>query len=300
MIKLIVTDLDGTLFYPKRHFKGMINKNKQFLIDYLSKGGDLLLASGRSTAIVPGMEKALNHKVSLLGCNGSFLFEDGEVKNNWPMNKDKIMELCANCFNEYGIVSWFMFDESEHMYVTPTRNTNWFLKVGTPWVSRFAGFYKTNMIISEQKFWERLSTHECYKMMPVFGIGEKQVRKAVEAYLSLTGRYSEYFNIVVSQNAVEITDKRANKGNGVVDYCKEHGIERDEVIVIGDSGNDLEMFSRFRHSFAMASAPKHIRDMASHIIPRVYCIQDYLDHPERMENDTIKSGDYEKALSQLL
>ena len=38
MIKLIATDLDGTLFYPKDRIFGMPQSNATFIKNYLKKG----------------------------------------------------------------------------------------------------------------------------------------------------------------------------------------------------------------------------------------------------------------------
>ena len=56
MIKLIATDLDGTLFYPKRRLTGMIKENKKFLKSFLNSGKDVLIASGRSTGMLSKLE----------------------------------------------------------------------------------------------------------------------------------------------------------------------------------------------------------------------------------------------------
>ena len=48
MIKLLATDLDGTLFYPKRKFTLMTRKNAKFLKDFYNAGGKVMLVTGRN------------------------------------------------------------------------------------------------------------------------------------------------------------------------------------------------------------------------------------------------------------
>ena len=48
MAKILVTDLDGTLFYPKKRL-GLIGKeNLSFLREWVDSGNKLVLASGRN------------------------------------------------------------------------------------------------------------------------------------------------------------------------------------------------------------------------------------------------------------
>ena len=300
MIKLIATDLDGTLFHPRRLIHGITNRNRYFLRDFLDNGNDLLLASGRCPSIVDNMEHALKHRISFLGCNGGFLYEDGKVFNPLPLDRERILELTANSYESFGIAGWLLFDDSEYISALLTKNTPAYI----PWIAPFSrmltGFYNIRVKTDRKNFWDTLAHKNTYKLQACFGFGEKHSQETNQAYLAMTTRYKDVFSIVVSGIVIEITNPKANKGDGVMAYCREHGIAPDEVFVIGDSGNDLTMFSRFPHSFAMANAPKHIQEGANHVVKGVYELQHYLDHPELLEGDTIKTIDYDKALSNII
>ena len=47
MGKVIATDLDGTLFYPKRRVRMIKSKSLKFLRRHIDNGGRLVLVSGR-------------------------------------------------------------------------------------------------------------------------------------------------------------------------------------------------------------------------------------------------------------
>lgn len=299
MIKLIVSDLDGTLFYPKKRLIGMTRANRKFLMKYLDNGGKLLLASGRSIKIVPNLEKLLHHPVTLLGCNGSFVYENGEIKDAYPLNRDKLLELYTTMYNDFEIISWFLFDSTDTMYVSCVENMPKYLYYGTKIGNGINGFYKENMVVGDKPFLYQITHGDTFKMMPVFGIFKKDKQHASEAYLAFQAQFGDVFNVAVSDYALEITAKGADKGNGVLKYCQENNIKPEEVFVIGDSGNDLSMFDKFPHSFAMAHAPKHITGQANHVVKRVSELEKYLNDPKLIENDKIKAADYEKALSNL-
>ena len=63
---------------------------------------------------------------------------------------------------------------------------------------------------------------------------------------------------------IEITAAHAQKGLALKKLCEEQGLHPDEVMVFGDSLNDLSMMQEFRYSFAMANAADIIKEAANY------------------------------------
>ena len=57
MIKVIATDLDGTLFYPKKRLRLIPKKNKEFLTRFASNGGKVVVVSSRGFNFASKLEK---------------------------------------------------------------------------------------------------------------------------------------------------------------------------------------------------------------------------------------------------
>ena len=68
----------------------------------------LFLVSGRNAAVLPKVEKKVGHSISLLGCNGSFLIEDGQLKDKHPLPNDVCLEVYNKLKNNFGIIAWFL------------------------------------------------------------------------------------------------------------------------------------------------------------------------------------------------
>lgn len=60
MSKLIATDLDGTLFYPKKRIKMISKKSLNFLRQHIDNGGKLVLVSGRNSEYLKKLFVELN------------------------------------------------------------------------------------------------------------------------------------------------------------------------------------------------------------------------------------------------
>lgn len=298
MIKLIATDLDGTLFYPKKRIAGIPKSNVKFLRRYLDQGGKLILISGRNPKIIPRVEKQLHHKVSLIGCNGGFyLDEEKNIHNPLPMNREKLVELFAYIHHSFGPWIWMLFDTSNVLY-TNACNVPTGIDLGFRWGNYFRFYFAETLIKGDDLFCERLANHDSFKAMIAFGLKQDGKNKAEQAAPALRERFGEYFEFAVSLNVIEVTAKGVQKGNSLVQFCKENGYDINEVAVCGDSGNDLYMFERFPHTFAMEHSPDHFKSQANHVISRISSLQEYIDHPELLENDTIKEINYEKALDK--
>ncbi|MFA6861113.1 MAG: Cof-type HAD-IIB family hydrolase [Bacilli bacterium] len=289
MIKLIATDLDGTLFYPKRVITGIPYQNKKLLKKFMASGGELLLASGRSTRIKKKVEKALHHQITLVGCNGAYVVdENNKISDRTPLDRKKLLELYVRLRHAYGALSWMLFDDQDPIYVSYSDISRFLIfMIGV--VNKTNGFYSENLIHEGNSFLNKLSNTNNYKLLIAFGIGESAKKKASEIYLTVKEQFGNYFTVALSDNALEITAPGVDKGSGLKKYCQDKGYDINEVIVCGDSGNDYSLFRDFPHSFCMSHSPDWLKKQANHVIDRIADLDKYIADQSLLSTDKLKT-----------
>lgn len=89
-----------------------------------------------------------------------------------------------------------------------------------------------------------------------------------KAFLEQFGGYEHLQFSSSGAHNIEITQKKASKGSALQRYLENRDIKPDEVLVFGDSYNDISMLERFPYSFAMANAPAEVQAVAQYTAPK--------------------------------
>lgn len=278
MIRLIATDLDGTLFYPKRRFKLLSTKNRRFLREYLKRNDrHVVLVSGRNIDIARKVSRRIG-SVDMIACNGSIIFQNEKVIEDHPMDPNEIREFLKENGDRTGAIGWVFMSDRHPMVIVPVRGgifSHCFLRLYL--MLQFA--YRERFLIGE-KYLKRLLEDEnarIYKMMAIYGIGEKKIETARKETEKFIDAYGTRFEVLWSNQSVEFMNKGVNKANALQKFINVLELKKDEVAVVGDSGNDIPLFESFENSFAMAQAPEEVKRKAKTEIEGVYCLRDYID-----------------------
>lgn len=94
----------------------------------------------------------------------------------------------------------------------------------------------------------------------------KENMKYFKIPLSLKIKYSA---VKSSKVFLEVTNKKANKGRGVETLRKHLNIDKNNVFVFGDSGNDVSMIKKFKNSIAMGNAIEKVKHHAKYVTKSV-------------------------------
>ncbi len=87
-----------------------------------------------------------------------------------------------------------------------------------------------------------------------------------EIYKTIPKDLFNDFNIVISMPCfIEFQSKMVSKWNGLKWLAKYLGIKDDEIMAIGDSGNDLSMVKESKYGVAMANATEEVKRSAKFI-----------------------------------
>lgn len=282
MIKAIATDLDGTLFYPKRKIRLLKNKNRKFLKSLDDRNVEIVVVTGRNKSITEKIEKRIKskRKLSMVGCSGSLVIHDGEVIREKPIDKQKILKLLEEFDKEYEIKSTIFMGSFKGMLIHPTH----FPRIISPLVIlglRFQGAYYEKSYLGKKRVIKMLEddTSKVFKVMPIFGysdFGKRGMRKAKEFAARMREKFGDDFEFFESGTAVEILAKGTNKAESLKELFSKYNIKDNEVLVVGDSGNDIPMLEQFPNSFAMKHAPEYVKRCAKNEIEYVYELEKYL------------------------
>lgn len=86
----------------------------------------------------------------------------------------------------------------------------------------------------------------------------------------LTRNYTGRLSFCRSRsNFCEIIDVSASKWNALKSLADEWGIQPEEVMAIGDQGNDLSMISHAGIGVAMGNAPDDVKQFANYVAPPI-------------------------------
>ena len=77
---------------------------------------------------------------------------------------------------------------------------------------------------------------------------------------------------------IDIGPLNSSKGISIMELCAKFGVDRDQLIVVGDSENDIPMFQTTRHSYCIDMAEPQVIASAAHSAASVQAvIEQWLD-----------------------
>ena len=267
MIKLIASDMDGTLLNDKHD----IDKETVEAIRKAEEAGIIFaISTGREYGSVKCVLDKHGIRCQCIVSSGAeYIDEDGNVLaviNIEEESAKKIIKILdenkmsARIFTDKGVYTISTREEAlkEVIYRTMSFNPG-LTEEQAKAVAEKEGFFTCLKFIDNiEKFFEE-------------GI---QIRKFVAFHndVDFIKRMKEEIgkipNLAISSSFhdnIEITNINAQKGIILEKVSKEMGLKNQEVMVLGDSFNDYSMFEMFEESVAMKNAIPEIKEVAKYI-----------------------------------
>lgn len=238
-IELVAIDMDGTLLDLAHKLTPRV---KQAIAEARALGVHIVLTSGRP---VPGLAPFL-HELGIEGdddyciaCNGGLVQRIGprETVVEYPLSFDDFV-YCEQVAREIGV--HFQALDAQRMY-TPNQDIS---------IYTVADSHLSRMPLSYRRVADMDPGMSFIKLMM---IDEPDVLDAAIARLPTA--LTERFAVLKSAPFfLEVFDRRAGKGPSLQKLAEHLGIDRANVMAIGDQENDLTMLQYAGTSVAMGNA----------------------------------------------
>lgn len=265
MIKLIASDLDGTLLdEPNR-----ISKINLDAIEYAyQKGAKFCFSTGRDLQSVKDITCLLKHKPVLLLGNGSEVYDEDENLVFQNFFNNKYLEEVCEIMNENDVPHMIFTTDGFYTTTNPVEVRRRFIeRIGKIRNQEMAHIFATNMDKPCNNLVQIEDIQEFAKTKKVLKVeGFHYNSKPVEDVKKELEKFTELSHLSTGKNNVEVTNLTATKGLALKRYCEHANIKKDEVMVMGDSHNDLSMFELFKYSFAPENSIQEIKDYAYKVV----------------------------------
>jgi len=272
---LIATDLDGTLFYPKKTVRMLSSGNRRFVDRFLDDGGKMLLVTGRSARSCSVLAERLDRKFDLVCCNGSLVISNGKVIRELVFDSSYLKKILSDVRRDYPCTIIMLFTKNSDVVVLKSSITGIYKAAFSAYMKTQFN-YREHYVSDDRLFYEEIEKGEVLKVLLFFGFTKKMIKVSEEAAKLFTISYPEV-NSAWSKEVVEISPQGATKSSGLLFYLDYNKIESHNVMVVGDSGNDISMFDAFpKQSFCMYHSPAAVQSHAAHVIKHFYDLKAYV------------------------
>lgn len=261
MIKIFISDLDGTLIYKARNHVRPNQANEKALNELKNNNIKLAVATGRLEKSIYEVERNLKIPLYKISVNGAVVSDiNNKLIHESFLKKSAAREIIKKLEKKYMKDIYF--------YVLVTDKSNNYFRPAA-FVSRFVNFlYKKRF---NTKYLTRghlrLLLSDSEKVLKI-NIGTGKEKK----YSLLEEMQKEFFEseiFITGSRSVEVGPENNSKGSAVIKLLEYLAISPDEAAYIGDSYNDLPGFKVCKYSFAMAHAEESIKEQAAFVVKSV-------------------------------
>ena len=245
MIKLIATDLDGTLLNSKSQLS-------QKTIDVLKKAKEqgiyVVPCTGRPLASIQGYLKELglyDDNDYSITFNGGLVQhnQSGEVIYSAQITKEesqKIVDFLNNKKMSYDLLC--------HDYLLAPAGQE-------------ESFYERLNHQLPVKHFEQFTALECNKI--VVNGSEAEVSSWLDDVFKAFG--DDFYVVRTMPELLEIASKKVGKEKGIAQLCQFLNLSMDQVISFGDEANDIEMLEQTGMGIAMENASEVVKQAANFV-----------------------------------
>ncbi|MEN1761941.1 Cof-type HAD-IIB family hydrolase [Anoxynatronum sibiricum] len=244
-IKLIVSDVDGTLFESGNQVNSTTVK---MVHDYQRSGGIFTLATGRLKKAIEPFIQQLHIRFPVIVYNGAQIVDSvtGEVLAAHTLDRElalKALDLLAH----------FPLDTIMHVNQVP------YVRSHTPAVLEH--MEKDGIACRCQENLTPLADKDPTKMLI---IGDPFELKQFASELIVSAGY-DFGPVYSDWNYLEILPAGASKGAALEQLVKLKGFAMEEVVAVGDERNDLSMIRAAGTGVAVANANEELKAAANRI-----------------------------------
>lgn len=248
MYKLIAVDMDGTLL---KEDKTISIKTKHAIYKAKQRGVRVVLASGRP---IEGLEKYLK-ELDLMTEEDYVLSFNGSVVQN-ALTKQIIRK---NILTGRDLTDLYEIAQRLGLNIHAFSNAGCI----TPKMSKYSELEGTinGIPVIEMDYKDVKAEEDIIKIMMV---DEPSVLEEAIKHLP-TEVYEKYTVVRSAPYFLEFLNKKSSKGVGVSALIDHLGIKKEQVICIGDAGNDLDMIQFAGLGVAMGNAFEEVKAAADYI-----------------------------------
>ncbi|GMA97216.1 Cof-type HAD-IIB family hydrolase [Pelosinus sp. IPA-1] len=267
MIKLIASDMDGTLIFDQKISK----ENLEAIHAAQKKGIKFAIATGRAYEDVkPFLDQyGLTCECVVLN-GGEYRDIAGSIVEGIYIDKSLVTEIMSILSESNLAVEIYT---NNGYYTTNTEE-----EIFDSMVKR-SKIFRPHITDSNEIYQNALNHPHFVKMKYITNIDEfLKSNVEIGKFISFADTANELYGpreklnklrgIVVSSSFttnIEINDRYATKGRILAKAAARMGINKDEVAILGDGFNDYSMFVEFPNSFAMENAIPEIKEVAKYI-----------------------------------
>ena len=254
-IRVIATDMDGTLLDPK----GQLDLPRlEKILDKLDQRGiRFVIATGNE---IHRMRQLLGHiaeRVVLVVANGARIFENNELiqAQTWD---DAMVDKALGPFKGR---------ECQDQFVVTAMNGG-FVKKGTVF-TELDKFMTPEMI---EKLYQRMNFVDEFDPNLFGGVLKMSMVVGEERSESVLQEINDLFDghvraVSSGYGCIDILQDGIHKAWGLVELLKRWNLKPEQIMAFGDSENDIEMLELAGISYAMENAEEAVKRVATKVAP---------------------------------
>ncbi len=248
MIKMIATDIDGTIYSPKIGFSPKLRECVKKLCD---KGVKVVLVTGR-------MHCSACHVADELGLDTPIIsYQGGLVKDraNNTLYRENLPSDYAKA-----IIKWA---RENKIHINLYIDDKLFVEEDNDIIK----YYTSDKFIDYTVC--SFDELEIENVNKILAIDLKDAEKVTSWVKELKERYPELFIVKSTPYFCEIGSEKAKKSCGV-NYLRNYwGLAEEEVLTIGDQNNDIDLVKAGGIGVAMGNATEELKSCADYITDTV-------------------------------
>jgi Cof subfamily protein (haloacid dehalogenase superfamily) len=254
--KLVCIDVDGTLLNNKHR---ITKRTKEILLKAHEMGVHIVISTGRMYTDAEYYSNLIGVKSPVIASNGAFIKEkntDKEIYKN-VLGENLALEL-LDLFRKYHIQPYFC---------TPHK-----FYYGDIMFKLF--YLATKIMGSRSNKLDMKYVHSWDRWQKILHQEKDNIVKSEIIYrdaaliCELRDELKHLTQLEIvdsSRHNIEITRKGVSKGKAVEMLAEHYGLNREEIITIGDSENDLPMIEYAGLGIAMGNASDRVKQKADYI-----------------------------------
>ncbi len=248
MIKLVATDIDGTILIPEGEFTEGVKKCIKNLCE---KGIKVVLVTGRMNAAACRIAQDLGLNTPVVSYQGGLVVNGGKILYERYLTEDQTER----------VLSWA---SEEKIHINLYNNDI---------------LYSENECYEVHRYCNNLHTH--YTVKPFCEIKKNKINKLLAIDYNhpekidkfereLPKIFPDLYIVKSTPYFLEFSNKEASKSCAVRFLQKFWGLKQDEILTIGDQNNDIELLKAGGVKVAMGNATEELKSIADYVTDSVF------------------------------